>query len=256
MNNKQNISSAGEGSSRQGEKFRVLGSGPDKARQSDILPLCLYPGEERSLSGIALRAFLLGVNAAAGLLITLILAYYQSHLWRPAFFVGTLCNFHFLEFWTTARYNTPLANTSSFLLTNGSLYRQAHSFALLESLVTSYFFSSWQSRINPPWIIALGIALILIGQVVRSLAMVQAGTNFNHQVQSQKNEGHELVTTGIYAYFRHPSYFGFFWWGLGTQLALGNTISFLVYSGILWYFFKKRITRKSTFHISHCGRWN
>lgn len=254
MDTTQNKPSAGEGSSRQGDKFRVLGSAPDKARQSEVLPHYLYPGEERSLSGIALRAFLLGFNAAAGLLITLALGYYECRLWRPAFFVGTLCVFHFFEFWTTARYNTPLANTSSFLLTNGSLYRQAHSFALIESAITSYFLPGWQARINPPWIIALGIVLILVGQVVRSLAMVQAGTNFNHQVQSRKNAGHELVTTGIYAYFRHPSYFGFFWWGLGTQLALGNTVSFIVYSGILWYFFKKRITHEEIYLVAFFGK--
>lgn len=75
------------------------------------------------------------------------------------------------------------------------------------------------------------------------MAMAQAGTNFNHQVQSQKNEGHVLVSSGIYAYFRHPSYFGFFWWALGTQLSLGNTVSFTAYALILWYFFKTRISR-------------
>ena len=74
--------------------------------------------------------------------------------------------------------------------------------------------------------------------------MAQAGTNFNHQVQSRRNEGHELVTTGLYAWLRHPSYFGFFWWGLGTQVVLGNIVSFLGYLGVLWYFFSTRIRRK------------
>jgi steroid 5-alpha reductase family enzyme len=63
-------------------------------------------------------------------------------------------------------------------------------------------------------------------------------------VQSRKNEGHELVTTGLYAFFRHPSYFGFFWWGIGTQILLGNSVCFVGYTGVLWYFFMKRITRE------------
>lgn len=212
--------------------------------KKQVLPRYLWPGGDRALAGIAIRAFLLGVSGAVGFLLTAALAYSGIRLWRPFFFLGVLCVFHFLEFWTTAAYNTPTAYISSFLLTNGSRYRQAHTVAFVEAIITSYFLPGWQARVNPPWVIALGIVMIVIGQVVRSLAMVQAGTNFNHQVQSQKNEGHELVTTGLYSIFRHPSYFGFFWWGLGTQVALGNTVSFVGYAVILWYFFYKRITRR------------
>jgi protein-S-isoprenylcysteine O-methyltransferase len=211
-----------------------------------ILPRYLWPGGDRSLAGIAIRAFLLGASGAVGLLLTAALAYNGIRLWRPCFFLGVLCIFHFLEFWTTAAYNTPTAYISSFLLTNGSRYRQAHTFAFIEAIVTSYLLPKWQARVNPPWAIALGVVMIAVGQVVRSLAMVQAGTNFNHQVQQQKNEGHELVTTGLYSVFRHPSYFGFFWWGLGTQVALGNTVSLVAYAIVLWYFFYTRITRKSS----------
>jgi protein-S-isoprenylcysteine O-methyltransferase len=133
---------------------------------------------------------------------------------------------------------------SSFLLTNGDQYRQAHTMAFVETLVTSYFFPGWQARVHTPVVIAVGVVMILVGQTVRSVAMAQAGTNFNHMVQSRKSEGHELVTTGLYAFFRHPSYFGFFWWGIGTQIMLGNSVCFLGYTGVLWYFFMKRITRK------------
>jgi protein-S-isoprenylcysteine O-methyltransferase len=215
--------------------------------KASVIPRAYWPGGDRSLSDIAIRAFLLGVAGASGFLISALLVYFQSRLWRPCFFVGTLSVFHFLEFWITAEYNTPSAYVSSFLLTNGSRYRQAHTFAFFETLLTSYLLPGWQARVNPPSIIALGVTMIVVGQTVRSYAMKQAGTNFNHQVQSRKNEGHELVTTGLYAYFRHPSYFGFFWWGLGTQVALGNSISLVGYAGVLWYFFKTRISRMSKF---------
>jgi protein-S-isoprenylcysteine O-methyltransferase len=219
------------------EAFRVIPKG------ETTLPRALYPGGNRSLSGIALRAFLLGGGAALGVVLSVFLVLYHSHLWRPCFFVSILCVFHFLEFWTTAEYNTTGAFVSSFLLSNGSRYRQAHTIAFLEALITSYFFPEWQTRINSPSIIALGMVMIVVGQVVRTMAMAQAGTNFNHQVQSRKNEGHELVSTGLYAYLRHPSYFGFFWWGLGTQVVLGNSISLVAYALVLWYFFKTRIAR-------------
>ncbi|RYF84537.1 MAG: hypothetical protein EOO03_14665, partial [Chitinophagaceae bacterium] len=42
-------------------------------------------------------------------------------------------------------------------------------------------------------------------------------------------------------------YFGFFWWGVGTQLLLGNTVCFVGYTGVLWYFFSRRIARKFFF---------
>ncbi|CAI6337397.1 unnamed protein product [Periconia digitata] len=212
-----------------------------------------FPGGDRSLSGIALRAFLLGVVGTASLMLTLALSYYQSRLWRPFSFLAALCVFHFLEFWTTARYNTPIAYVSSFLLTNGDRYRQAHTFALLETIVTSCLFPGWQARLNPPWVIACGIAMIVVGQVVRSVAMIQAGTNFNHQVQSQKSEGHELVTQGVYRYFRHPSYFGFFWWGIGTQVLLGNFVSLVGYTCVLWYFFSRRISHEEKHLIEFFG---
>ncbi|KAL5374594.1 hypothetical protein PMIN02_012219 [Paraphaeosphaeria minitans] len=217
------------------------------------LPRYLWPGGDRSLAGVAIRAFLLGVSGAVGFLFTAALAYSGIGLWRPCFFLAVLSVFHFLEFWTTAAYNTPTAYISSFLLTNGSRYRQAHTVAFVETIVTSYFFPAWQARVHPPWLIALGVVMIVVGQAVRSLAMVQAGTNFNHQVQQHKNEGHELVTTGLYSVFRHPSYFGFFWWGLGTQVALGNLASFVAYAGILWYFFYTRITHEEKHLVEFFG---
>jgi protein-S-isoprenylcysteine O-methyltransferase len=204
-----------------------------------------FPHGKRSLSGIAMRAFSLGCTLMLGLFGTTLLAYNGSHLWRPFLFLATLSVFHFLEFYTTAAYNTPIAYIASFLLTNGDMYRLAHTMAFIETIITSYFFPSYQSRVHPSWAIALGIMMIVVGQGVRSTAMAQAGTNFNHQVQSKKNDGHELVTKGLYHHLRHPSYFGFFWWGIGTQLMLGNTVCFLGYAGVLWYFFMKRITRKS-----------
>lgn len=86
--------------------------------------------------------------------------------------------------------------------------------------------------------------MLLGGQGIRTLAMAQAGTNFNHLVQSKKKQGHVLVTNGIYGWLRHPSYFGFFWWGLGTQLIMGNLVCLVGYAVVLWRFFSLRIKSK------------
>ena len=214
------------------------------SKSTNALADDFFPHGKRSLAGIAMRAFCLGGALVLGLGMAVLLAYNERRLWRPFLFLATLSIFHFLEFYTTAAYNTPVANVASYLLINGDQYQQANTMAFLETCVTSYFFPGWQARVHSPVIIALGIAMIAVGQFVRSTAMAQAGTNFNHVVQSRKNDGHELVTHGLYAYFRHPSYFGFFWWGIGTQVMLGNAFCFCAYVAILWYFFKRRITRE------------
>lgn len=82
---------------------------------------------------------------------------------------------------------------------------------------------------------------MIFGQLARSYAMAHAGTNFSHVVVMNREQGHVLVKTGIYAYIRHPSYFGFFWWGMGTQFMLGNPVCTVGYALALWKFFSSRI---------------
>jgi protein-S-isoprenylcysteine O-methyltransferase len=153
--------------------------------------------------------------------------------------------FHFLEFWTHAKFNLPNATISAFLLfDNGWPYMLAHTSAMIETTVTSIYFPKWQEKFSHPFVLWPGLVLIVVGQLVRSMAIAKAGTNFNHQIQHKKKDTHELVTDGIYGVLRHPSYFGFFWWAVGTQVALGNPICFCIYVLVLWRFFNRRIHSK------------
>ena len=124
-------------------------------------------------------------------------------------------------------------------------YNIAHVSATVEGLLELYFAPSLKKHTS---ITFLGLALVVLGQVVRTLAMKHAGSNFSHQVLSRKEEGHVLVKSGIYSYLRHPSYFGYFWWAIGTQLMLGNPACTLGFAGVLWKFFSTRIKRE------YCGR--
>jgi protein-S-isoprenylcysteine O-methyltransferase len=204
-----------------------------------------YPGQSKSLSGIALRALTCGFVLSSSLTATIaLLAFTDSPLWRLPFFITALSTFHFLEFWTTAAYNTRAASVSSFLFSqNGSAYQVAHATAMVECLLSNLLFPGWHWVPAPAGKVLLGVGLLMmvVGQTVRTVAMKQAGTNFNHMVQHQKASEHQLVTSGIYGYLRHPSYFGFFWWGLGTQVVLGNVVCFLGYAAVLWRFFHRRI---------------
>ncbi|RDW90491.1 protein-S-isoprenylcysteine carboxyl O-methyltransferase [Aspergillus mulundensis] len=231
----------------------------------------LYPSGSKSLSGISLRAFLLGTTLGLSTALTLTLLnitdYFNldsdwspHYLWRLPFFLSSLALFHFLEYYITAAHNTRYADVAAFLLsTNGWAYNVAHSSAAVECLLgylfcprDSYFeFTASVDGVKVQ--VVAGLLFMVVGQVIRSLAMAQAGSNFNHTVQVERKDGHMLVTHGIYSVLRHPSYFGFFWWGLGTQLVLGNVVCFVGYAVVLWKFFSSRIQREERFLIAFFG---
>lgn len=66
---------------------------------------------------------------------------------------------------------------------------------------------------------SIGFMLCIIGEVLRKTAMITAKTNFNHIVRTEKEDNHELVTHGVYGICRHPSYVGWFYWSVGTQVS-------------------------------------
>lgn len=214
----------------------------------------ILPHQEKSLSGIAIRSFLLGFVLATSIYAAILLAWLGYRIWRASLFLAALALFHFLEFYITAQYNTQFANISAFLLSrNGRAYNIAHTAAMTECIFTSLFLPSWQAKVASTPLLLTGLCMLLIGQSTRTMAMVQAGTNFNHTVQTRKAEGHQLVTSGIYHYLRHPSYFGFFWWGLGTQVVCGNTICLLGYAVVLWKFFRMRTAKEEEFLVEFFG---
>ncbi|KAI4121687.1 MAG: hypothetical protein LQ347_006771, partial [Umbilicaria vellea] len=214
----------------------------------------LLPHGSKSLSGTSLRSFLLGHTFGLSLLLAGALAYTQHRLWRAPFFLAALSLFHFLEYYTTARYNPAAATVAAFLLSqNGSAYAVAHSLAFLECLLPLPSPFALLPAAVRPWLLGLGFVMLLVGQMTRALAMAQAGSNFNHTVQMKRKEGHELVTDGVYAWLRHPSYFGFWWWGLGTQVVLGNGLCLVGYAVVLWKFFSGRIEREEELLVKFFG---
>ncbi|PWN48822.1 ICMT-domain-containing protein [Violaceomyces palustris] len=171
--------------------------------------------------------------------------------------------FHLAEFFVTARYNPTRLLTDSFLLNNGVTYHVAHSFGLIEFILTSllfpppsqhWLFGSQALGIKPLHLSWIGLALILLGQFLRSLAMIQASDNFSHTIASTKRHDHRLVKEGVYSFSRHPSYFGFFYWALGTQILLVNPLSTLGFSLVLWKFFNSRIKHEEIHLVKFFGQ--
>jgi len=71
--------------------------------------------------------------------------------------------------------------------------------------------------------------------------MWTAGSHFHHFVREQREKKHRLVTSGIYSILRHPAYFGWFYWSVGTQVLLSNPLGLLAYAYVSWRFFYNRI---------------
>ena len=86
-----------------------------------------------------------------------------------------------------------------------------------------------------------GVVMCLFGDWLRKASICTAGTAFTHLIQTRRRPTHFLVTTGAYAYARHPGYLGWFAWALGTQVMLGNPVCFVAFVVVTWLYFKRRI---------------
>ncbi|EDK38829.2 hypothetical protein PGUG_02927 [Meyerozyma guilliermondii ATCC 6260] len=194
-----------------------------------------YDPEKVDLATVALKAFGIGVvlSVCLGMLILHVSNTHQYGVTiiRISCYLAIISTFHMLEFLSTCLFNNSQVDDDSFILNDTELH-----FVLLGSLIEVIFepfIFDWSSN--------LGLIIALMGQVCRTGAMYTARESFNHYIQREKDDTHVLIKHGIYKYIRHPSYFGFFWWFIGTQLYLGNTVILLGGSFKLWKFFKARI---------------
>jgi len=152
-------------------------------------------------------------------------------------YIMTMCNFHLAEFFVTALYNPTALSTDSFLVNHSLAYTTAFAISFCEFWVRFFFFR----KFNCISLAVLGGMLMIIGLSIRFIAMKTCGQCFNHIIQYSNKDNHHLVKRGIYQYFRHPSYVGYFYWAVGTQIHLCNPISFILYLNAAWTFFSIRI---------------
>lgn len=148
-----------------------------------------------------------------------------------------ICIFHLAEFFVTALYNPSVVKASSFIVNHSKSYTIAMMVSGSEFFLRFLFYPSMCSK----FMSILGLLVVSVAQFTRSLGMVTCGESFNHMIQKSKKNNHLLVTSGIYKYLRHPSYFGFFYWSVGTQIVLGNWISTFLFGAASWMFFNRRI---------------
>lgn len=76
------------------------------------------------------------------------------------------------------------------------------------------------------YIILSGFALIVLGQIIRWIAIRTLGEYFTVDVSIQ--EGQEIIDRGMYKLIRHPAYAGMLLSFLGLGLAIGNWLSIII----------------------------
>ena len=162
--------------------------------------------------------------------------------------------FHFLEFFVTAvRQPGNSVTYNSFVINHSTHYTIAALFSWVEFWISFLVFPAYTHIKASTYVYWLGLLLVCTGQAVRSAAMWQCGDNFDHQIMVEKKTNHRLVTNGIYRFFRHPSYFGWFYWSIGTQVLLCNPISTLAYTLASWRFFRGRIPVEESLLLQFYG---
>lgn len=152
-------------------------------------------------------------------------------------YVIAITSFHLSEFFVTAIFNPSVVTASSFVVNHSKTYTIAMLLSMSEFLVRLAFFPNSSSKV----VMGIGLVMAFLSQCTRSIAMITCGSNFNHFIQQEKKKNHRLVTYGIYKYLRHPSYFGFYYWSIGTQLLLCNFLSASAFAAASWFFFNRRI---------------
>ncbi len=122
--------------------------------------------------------------------------------------------------------------TQAFLLNHSTAYQAAAVFSWAEYGLRAAFAPTLPI---PPIVgqigscldsfLTVGLVGVILGDFLRKLAMFTARSNFSHQIVTEREREHRLVTNGVYRLCRHPSYLGWFVWSVSTQLLLGNPIS-------------------------------
>lgn len=143
------------------------------------------------------------------------------------------------------------SNVSLQSLLISKSYLLAMLFSLVEYVTEIVLFPELKEQ----WVISnLGLAMVVIGEIIRKMAVITAGQSFTHVIRIYHEEHHQMITHGIYKFMRHPGYAGFFIWSVGTQIMLCNPISTIAFAAVVWQFFAKRIPYEEFFLRQFFGR--
>ena len=198
---------------------------------------------------MSIAAFLLGCGVAGGVALSVWLAD-RGYGWQLGAFVSCWCVFHWMEYVMTGLFHPGNLCFTSFLLNHSRAFHLALLASLVEYAVESLLVPSWKQSQLP----YIALPALLLCQSLRSLSMYHGSTNFTHIISHSATPTHHLITGGLYALSRHPSYTAWLAWSISTQLLLCNPICTIGFAIVGWRFFQRRIEYEERTLCAFFGR--
>jgi protein-S-isoprenylcysteine O-methyltransferase len=106
---------------------------------------------------------------------------------------------------------------------------------------------------KPRGLLVGGLIAAAAGDALRKAAMLTAGASFRHDLARTKRPDHVLVTTGPYAWARHPAYLGFAVWAVSLQAALANPACAAAFAAACLRFFSLRVAAEEALLLRFFG---
>lgn len=158
-----------------------------------------------------------------------------------------------IVYWIIEEYKLNNQKTPSITLSISSILKRLAISALHIFLIFQLFGLEIMSYQNAVSNTLLGISMIIMATGIGIFARRQLGDNWSHAAEYQIKRDHKLITTGIYAYIRHPIYLGLILTCLGVQLIVGSYLILLAMVVIPWicYFQSKK---EETLLLRHFGK--
>lgn len=207
-----------------------------------------------------LISFGLGLGLASGVALTFLTESFAD----LGLYLCSLSTFHLLEYLFALTFHPMDCTSDSFLLFQNKKETLALSASFLEYFIEKALLAIPFTRKrlpsfflnikgNPKLYVPAAVSVLLF-QMVRTVAMWTAGYNFHHYIRDNPDPEQTLTTNGIYSWLRHPSYFGWFYWAISTQLVLGNPLCTVIYAALTWYTFNTRIKFEEETLVRDFGR--
>jgi protein-S-isoprenylcysteine O-methyltransferase len=99
----------------------------------------------------------------------------------------------------------------------------------------------------------IGLLVVAVGIWICFVARKELGSNWSHAADYQIKKTHQLVTTGMYRYIRHPIYFGLALSWIGGEMVAGSYL-FVSLFGIFVAFYVQGKREENNFLRSRFGK--
>lgn len=91
----------------------------------------------------------------------------------------------------------------------------------------------------------IGFILVIIGVVFSVLARITLSSNWTHAFEYQIKKRHQLISTGVYNYVRHPIYTGMILAATGAELVAESYIYIPTLLGMFfWAYYQGKVEEK------------